>query len=142
MIPDPEADPIGELVEGVEAMTGTKGGKGAGERLFIAPGDVPGERIQKSNDGEEKGVEHKGRRRKPGLMIGLSENENLDQFGWISENTVWINRFHPAFQKVEGTQAENYHIVITVALILSEYLEEGKSPLKFVNKFLMSWGIE
>jgi len=140
IIPDSEAPPIGTIVEGVEVMTGTRGGGGEGSGVEATEGEIPGERINPSDEPSEPGREHEGRRRRPGLMIGFEDSPEREELGWLMENTVWINKGHPAYQRAMDSEAENYHIVLSVSLVLSSYLEGEKSPQMFINRFLSSWG--
>lgn len=73
-------------------------------------------------------------------MIGFEDDPVRKELGWLLESTIWINRGHPAFKRVAAAEAENYHIVLTVAWVLSCYVEAEKSPQSFVNKFLATWG--
>lgn len=140
VIPDQNADLIGKKVNGTDAMTGTKGGSGNGSGINIAEGDKPGDRIDKNGNKEERGQEHEGRRVRPGLMLGFEDNANRDELGWLVGNTIWINEGHPAYKKAKNAKADNYHIALSVAWVLSGYLESEKKPQMFINRFLSSWG--
>jgi len=138
--PDPNASPIGTITGGVDTMTGTKGGGGEGSGVEATKGDMEGERIEPSKGSREPGREHEGSHKRPGLMIGFEDNEEREELGWLTESTVWINKGHPAYRKALNSEAENYHIVLSVAWVLSGYLEREKSPQMFINRFLSSWG--
>jgi len=140
IIPDPYADKIGEMSKGVDIMTGTFGGDGIGEGIDVIEGDIEGEHIDPSKEKIEKGREHEGRRKRPGLMIGFEDNKEKEELGWLIDNTVWINKGHPAYRKSINSGSEIYHIVLSVAWVLSSYLEGGKSPQVFINRFLSYWG--
>jgi hypothetical protein len=141
VISDPNASLIGTMTEGVEVMTGTRGGSGEGGGVEATEGALPGERIKITPEATEPGSEHEGRRRRPGLMIGFDEASEREDLGWLTENTVWVNKGHPAFRRaVDSGADENYHTILTVAWVLSNYLEAEKSPQKFINRFLSSWG--
>ena len=73
-------------------------------------------------------------------MIGFEDNENREELGWLMESTVWINKGHPTYRRVINSDAENYHIVLSVAWVLSGYLEGEKSSQAFINRFLSNWG--
>jgi hypothetical protein len=76
----------------------------------------------------------------PDIMIGFENNPARDEIAWMVENTIWINRAHPAYQRVADTEAETYHIVLAVSWVLSRHLEDEKSPQLFINRFLSNWG--
>lgn len=137
VIPDQGAPLAGIKAEGVDVMTGSLGGSGEGLGIEVASGALPGERIEPSSEPTEQGQLHEGRRRRPGLGIGLDKDPNRSELGWLSENSVYINEAHPAYQRAKD---KNYHIVASVAWVLSSQLEPGKSPHDFINRFLSLWG--
>ncbi len=140
VLPDPEAEPIGTSAEGVETMTGTEGGRGEGGRVEAAPGMQPGERIEPTPEGTEPGRVHEGRLRRPTLMVGYADEPSRGEMGWLEDSTIWINRSHPAYVRAKDPDTETYHAVLTVAWVLSGYLEAEKSPRDFMNQFLSVWG--
>jgi hypothetical protein len=139
VIPDPNASKIGAITEGVDTMTGTKGGGGEGSGVEATEGDMEGERIEPGPEKTELGREHDGSRKRPGLMLRFVDNEEREELGWM-EDTVCINCRHPAYIKALNNESEKYHIVLSVAWVLSSYLEGEKSPQMFINRFLSSWG--
>jgi hypothetical protein len=139
VIPDPTSPPIGAQVEGRDVMTGTKGGLGEGSGVETSPGEMPGQRIQLGLEFTDPGREYEGRKRLPGVMIGFDDNPDRKDLGWLMENTIWINKAHPAFKKVIDSEAENYHIILSVSWVLAGYLEGEKSPQVFINQFLSNW---
>ncbi len=140
VLPDEKAPPIGRVEEGVESMSGTEGGEGEGGGVDIAPGSNPGERIEPDPEAAEKGKLHEGRKRHPSLMVGYEDDPSLQEVGRFRENTVWINKSHPAYKKVGQGISEKYYAHVAIALVLSGHLEEGKSPLDFINQYLKLWG--
>jgi len=140
IIPSPEASPIGVLAEGVDKMTGTEGGSGEGSGIEAIKGQMEGQRIEVDEQKKEGGKKHEGRRKLPGLMIGFEENNGREELGWLIESTIYINKGHPTYQRSLNIRAESYHIVLSVAWVLSEYLENEKSTQGFINRFLSEWG--
>jgi hypothetical protein len=140
VIPDSNAPAIGKTVEGVDVITGTLGDSGKGSGMEGLAGGMPGQRIEPDSEKSELGKMHEGKRKPPGLMIAFEESADRQELGWLMESTVWINKSHPAYRRAINSKAEDYHIVISVAWVLSDYLEAGKSPLLFMNRFLSSWG--
>jgi len=136
IIPDASARPIETMVEWTKVMMGTRGGSGEGAGIEATEVGLPGERIKESQERTELGGEHKGRRKRSGLIIGFDDNPDRDDLGWLIENIIWINKAHPAYQRAMDSGAENYHIVLTVAWVLSGYLEGEKSPQEFINRVL------
>jgi len=140
VIPDSDAPEMGTISEGVDIMTGTRGDSGEGAGVEATPGNMAGEKIELNSEKNEAGRQHEGRRKQPGLMIGFEDNENREELGWLIESTVWINKGHPAYRRAINSDAENYHIVLSVAWVLSGYLEGEKSSQMSINRFLSSWG--
>lgn len=140
IIPDPDSQPIGTLDKGVDTMSGTQGGKKKGNGIDVAPGDRPGERIEPDDEPTERGFEHEGHRKRPGLMIGFEHNPARTDLGWLNDSTIWINEAHPAYMKATDYESKNYHIVLVVSWVLSYHLGPDKSQLEFLNRFLSAWG--
>ncbi len=141
-IDDPEGYPSGKIAEGSDVLTGTEGGKGVGEGLEAGEGILPGEHIEPDIKGQVSGKTHEGRRKNVGLMLAFEENESRKEPGWLSENTLWINRAHPAYKRAVRNDAEEYHIILSAAWTLSCYIkiEQENSPQNFINRFLTDWG--
>lgn len=140
IIPDPHSTNIGQIVQGVDTMTGTRAGRTEGQGIEAAPGNSPGERIEPSPDPTETGVPHEGRRKRPGLLIGFDDDPSRLELGWLTESTLWINKAHSAYQRALDDDSENYHIVLSVAWVLSGFLDAEKSPLAFISRFLAARG--
>ena len=87
----------------------------------------------------------RGRVRAPraGLSVILAPiNGGVEPvMGKIVDNVVTINTLHPAWKKARSRGLAEYHVLLSVALVLSEYLAE-KSPQEFVSKFLQIWAEE
>lgn len=91
----------------------------------------------------ESGEHSKTTRKKtPGLKIALQEfiEEGDPLLGRIIEDTIFVNTNHPAWKKAAEERLDEYHIVLTVACVLSEMIEQTHSPAEFISAFLASWG--
>jgi|WetSurMetagenome_2_1015567.scaffolds.fasta_scaffold18309_2 hypothetical protein len=139
VIPDAGAQPIGTLVEGSGYLTGTSGGDGEGGGITAAPGADPEPRIQPDPAAREKGIPHEGRQTLPTLTIKYDDLPHVPEIGWLRENIVWINKGHPAYKKT-GPGGEKYYTHLVVAWVLAGQLEESKSPLDFINQYMLIWG--
>ncbi|MEK7664952.1 MAG: ATP-binding protein [Patescibacteria group bacterium] len=76
----------------------------------------------------------------PSLIIGFENRSVKDPVARMLENKIWINNFHPAYIKAKQENLEEYHIILSVALTLSSFLEDKHLPQKFINDFLSVWG--
>ncbi|MCM8789360.1 MAG: ATP-binding protein [Candidatus Omnitrophica bacterium] len=142
IINDPDAPLVGKFAEGTEIMTGTKGNEGEGEGIESGEGALPGKHIEPDIQSQQRGELHQSRRKRPGLMLGFEDNKSRTELGWLSENTLWINKAHPAYRRAVRNDAEEYHVVLSAAWVLSSYLEKENSPQEFINRFLSNWGFK
>ena len=78
--------------------------------------------------------------KRPGLQIGFDDKPDQPDLAWISGNTVWINRAHPAFLRNQRSSAQSFHVALALALVLSRHLLGDRSPQQFVSEFLAQWG--
>jgi len=62
--------------------------------------------------------------------------------GQIMEDTLTVNTAHPAWQKAKQKGQQEYHVLVAVASVLSEFLESEKSPQDFLNRLLIAWAAE
>ncbi|PIR56630.1 MAG: hypothetical protein COU72_05240 [Parcubacteria group bacterium CG10_big_fil_rev_8_21_14_0_10_41_35] len=76
-----------------------------------------------------------------GMKIALSDISDSPEMllGRIIDDTLTVNTKHPAWLKAKQRGLEEYHILISVGSVLSEFLEDQKSPQEFLNRFLQSW---
>ncbi|MDI6891242.1 MAG: hypothetical protein QMC83_09970 [Thermodesulfovibrionales bacterium] len=90
-----------------------------------------------------EGLETKTERTKiPTLTIGFEKNSSQSDLARIIKNTILVNTNHAAYQRAREENSEEYHLLLSVAWILSKYLEESHSPQDFIAQFLASWGYE
>jgi len=141
VIPDSNAQLIAKEILGVGSMTGTMGGAGTGEGIEIAPGDTPEIRLEISETPEKKGKVHTGRIRRSGIQVAFDEDPQKGILGWLVGDTIYINKAHPAYAKAKKLGVETYHYLITIAWVLSKYIETEKSTSEFLNQFLAAWGV-
>ena len=139
VFPEEEGPITGATLEGTDAMTGTRGGRGPGSGIDIAPGGSPGERIDPFVEGDVRGRLHEGRRRPPTIFIAYESDPGREELGWLREGTLWINEAHPAFQRAASTGALEYHVIVSAGWALLGYIEPDKRP-EFMNKVLTGWG--
>jgi hypothetical protein len=97
-------------------------------------------KLESSEDGEISAGLRAGKRVAPGLMLGFDDAPRRSEMGWLVENTIWINRAHPAYQKAVGAGHENYHVVLSVVWVLLGHLEDRHSAQEFISQFLRGWG--
>jgi len=131
----PESSLVGVPTEEAGTPMGKEGEKieGQEEEKTEMPISAPPESA-------EPDTESRGRRSHTGLMIGFEDMPERNELGWLTENTVWINRGHPGYRRAVEDGAEEYHSILTVAWVLSGYLEGEKSAQTFINRFLANWG--
>ena len=101
---------------------------------------IPEQQIEPGLESAEPDRQHEVRRRRAGLTLSFENAPERKELGWLVENTIWINEGHPAYRRAMNSAAENYHLLLSVAWVLSSYLGGEKSPQDFINRFLSSWG--
>lgn len=145
-VPDPQSPPTASpqpATGKVDRTTGTQDNTRQDDNTRTSPEKSARDRLLEWSDTPLEGArEHQVRRRRPGIMIGFEDSPERDELGWIVEDTIWINRAHPAYQRVTsmGKAAEAYHLVLAVSWVLSAYLDSDKSPQMFISQFLSKWG--
>jgi len=91
--------------------------------------------------GEEASARKEERKKTPTLTIGFEKNNSTD-LARIVKSSILINTEHPAYQKAKKENSEEYHLLLSVAWVLSKYLEENHSPQDFLSQFLASRAFE
>ena len=76
-----------------------------------------------------------------GLKITLNDITDAPDMilGRIIDDALTVNTQHPAWLKAKQQGLEEYHILVVVAAVLSQFLENQKSPQEFLNRFLQAW---
>jgi hypothetical protein len=97
-------------------------------------------KLETNEDGEISAGLRAGKRVAPGLMLGFEDAPRRSELGWLVENTIWVNRAHPAYQKAIGAGHENYHVVLSVVWVLLGHLDDRHSAQEFISQFLRGWG--
>ncbi len=142
LTPDAAGTELGVLTEAL-AEIAQQQGDGKTAPPPAAPTQPPGTTeavLEESETGGEPARAREGKRIGPGLMIGYEDSAERGELGWLLENTVWINRGHPAYQKAIAGGHEQYHVVLTVAWVLLGHLEDRHSAQQFIGEFLFGWG--
>ena len=141
LVPDAEGAELGVLTETLAEIAQQQAeANGAREAAPIQPLAPPGAAVEESENGEQPARAREGKRIGPGLMIGYEDAPERAELGWLLENTVWINRGHPAYQKAVAGGHEPYHVVLTVAWVLLGHLDDQHSAQQFIGEFLFGWG--
>jgi len=140
ILPDSEGDPIGRVAEGPDVIPGQPGGGGDGPGLEAEPGPLETERIEPDAQPVLPGIPKEARRRHPKLMLAFENEPDRPELAWLVENRVVVNEGHPAYIRAKAADAEAYHTMLSVAWMLSHYLEAEKSAQQFIGQFLQNWG--
>lgn len=76
-----------------------------------------------------------------GLKITLADITDAPDMilGRIIDDGLTVNSRHPAWLKAKQQGWEEYHILIAVAAVLSQFLANQKNPQEFLNRFLQAW---
>lgn len=126
---------LSEHLLGVDVSPEEPAGKAAEQETPAFPVPPP-----HSESGAGSRASGAGRKREPGIKIGFEDDASSAILGRLVEDTAWINTAHPAWKKAKNEGFEAYHILHTVAWILSSFIESEHSPHEFVSRFLSAWG--
>ncbi|MBI5303805.1 MAG: ATP-binding protein [Chloroflexi bacterium] len=143
LAPDKDGDALGVLTETLAEIAQQQVNSDAGDQATpTAPPRTQVEAVlepSESGNGEPARTQE-GKRVGPGLMIGFEDASERAELGWLLENTVWVNRGHPAYQKAVAGGHEQYHVVLTIAWVLLGHLNDQHSAQRFIGEFLFGWG--
>lgn len=139
LAPDREGPALGVLTETLAEIAQQQSAEGASESPAQVP-PMPVEAVLEPNEEGAPARPQEGKRVGPGLMIGYEDAPERGELGWLLENTIWINRAHPAYQKAVAGGHEHYHVVLTVAWVLLGHLDDRHSAQQFIGEFLFGWG--
>lgn len=113
-------------------------GAGTGHAGTVSKETSPPDPV-KLRRGEVEGS-GQGTRKEHGIKIGFEDGMDPRALGRLVEETVLVNTGHPAWQKAKYAGFTQYHILQTVAWVLSQFIEPDHPPQKFVSFFLAAWG--
>ncbi len=79
-----------------------------------------------------------------GLKLVLADitDEPELTLGRVIDDVLTINTAHPAWNKAKQRGQEEYHVLVTVAAVLSRFLDAEKNPQDFLNRLLVAWATE
>ncbi len=140
LAPDPAGATLGLLTETLAEIARQDAGMDSATAPDTTAPAAAGAVLEPSADGAEATREQIGKRVGPGLMIGFEDAPERTDLGWLLENTLWINRAHPAYQKAVAAGHEQYHVVLSVVWVLLGHLDDQHSAQQFIGEFLFGWG--
>jgi len=141
LVPDADGNAIGALTETLAEIAQQQNAAAeSAESFAINPPPLTTEAVIERSDEGEPARPQQGKRVGPGLMIGFEDSSERGELGWLLENTIWINRAHPAYQRAVAGGHEQYHTVLSVAWVLLGHLEDKHSAQQFIGEFLFGWG--
>jgi hypothetical protein len=129
------------LAETIGGLAGKNSGPGGNGHVPTEPPPRRAENLLEANEEGDLSVAlAAGKRLGPGLRIGFDDARERNDLGWLLENTIWINRAHPAYRKAASTGNESYHVVLGVVWVLLGHLDDRHSAQEFIGQFLSGWG--
>ncbi len=141
LVPDQDGAAMGILTETLAELAQQQANAATADQASTsAPMRAEVEAVLEPSDSGESAKMQEGKRVGPGLMIGFEDAPDRAELGWLLENTVWVNRAHPAYQKAVSGGHEQYHVVLTVVWVLLGHLHDQHSAQQFIGEFLFGWG--
>ena len=139
--PDADGTVNATVAEGTDAATGDLGGRDEGEGVEgVLDGDLEGNHLEKSTEPGAPARELATRRKRPGLMIGFDDETGGEAIAWLRGSTLYINALNPAYKRVKDMAASNVYVIFAVASTLGANVGQGKTPMEFMEKFMVAWG--
>jgi hypothetical protein len=139
--PEPNGLTAAVLAETLDGLAGKRPGPGGNG--CVANGSPPRrveDPLEANEEGDLRVALAAGKWVGPGLRIGFDDARERNDLGWLLENTIWINRAHPAYRKAASTGNESYHVVLGVVWVLLGHLDDRHSAQEFIGQFLSGWG--
>lgn len=121
-----EPEVRGKILSGRQKRSET-----SGEQRRTAENAAPGKEDNFPPFGiADKTKKREIRAKESGLKIALGDIDDSPDIilGRIIEDELTINTLHPAWLKAKGQGLEEYHILVAVAAVLSQFLENQKTP--------------
>jgi len=134
-----------DMGEGVQKVSGTRGGETSGEAVTVYPGTETG-KAPKTEEGEGVPATAKTRIVRGGIRIAEDERPDLDEEAWFDGETVTVNKSYPAYAKAKLNELLNYHLLKCVIMELIKFnLERETEPsyqkvFDLQRKFFKLWG--
>jgi hypothetical protein len=127
-------------VEGDQNVAGTQGGQGVG-RGVPTEGGGGGEGVISADDGSEMG-QRVTRRLRYGVNINLYDEPKNPKEGWVTPETIVVNKGHPVYKKFlsQGYTPETNNIFRCAVMALIENADPSKEAVfNELRKFYNSW---
>jgi hypothetical protein len=82
------------------------------------------------------------RSRRPTMKVAFADDAGREEMARLEEDTLIVNRAHPAFRRAHDTGEADYHLALCLAWVLAGYLPPEKPARQFIARFLARWGDE
>ena len=84
----------------------------------------------------------KGPRRPTRYLLSIEFEARPDdpELARLVESTVRVNEAHPAYQRLVGSRAVEYHVALSTAMALAPLAVEPPDQHQFITAFLARWG--
>ena len=74
------------------------------------------------------------------LSIEFEARPDDPELARLVESTVRVNEAHPAYQRLVGSRAVEYHVALSTAMALAPLAVEPPDQHEFITAFLARWG--
>ena len=76
------------------------------------------------------------------MKVVFADEKDGVEMARLEEDTLVVNRAHPAHRRASETGDLDYHVALCLAWVLAGYLPPEKSARRFIDRFLARWGDE
>lgn len=80
------------------------------------------------------------KRPKFSILFDPFQDAERHLLGRLADEVVHINTRHPAWETAQSLHLDQYHVVVTVGLLLAQELRGSEEVGEFMNAFLGAWG--
>jgi len=114
----------------------------AEEPSLAAAGGAPRERPPDPSPIAFQPTAGKGPRRRTRYLLSIEFEARPDdpELARLVESTVRVNEAHPAYRRLVGARALEYHVAVSTAMALAPLAVEALDQHEFITEFLARWG--
>ena len=141
-LPIGRPSPIGAALQAMAPEARGKEPASADEPPQPASGQAPPQRPPELPPAASEPPLGRGPRRPTRYMLSIEFEARPDdpELARLVESTVRVNEAHPAYQRLVGSRAIEYHVALSTAMALAPLAVAPQEQHEFITAFLARWG--